>query len=130
MSDACGGAAPAAPSESDDHGPWRRDRAILIPAASGVTLLVGLILEWFVAGSDLVALVLFWASLLLGASQFVPGALRGLFRSGRLGIGLLMTISAAGAVILGFIEEAAALDRKSTRLNSSHVAISYAVFCL
>src|SRR5207253_9287486 len=25
---------------------------------------------------------------------------------------------------------AAALDRKSTRLNSSHVAISYAVFCL
>src|SRR5437870_12674405 len=26
--------------------------------------------------------------------------------------------------------EAAAEDRKSTRLNSSHVAISYAVFCL
>src|SRR5690625_807359 len=109
MSDACGCAAPTPHSESDDHAPWWRDRAILIPAASGVTLLVGLILEWFVAGSDLVALVLFWASLLLGASQFVPGALRGLFRSGRLGIGLLMTISAAGAVILGFIAEAAAL---------------------
>src|SRR5690625_4113735 len=27
-------------------------------------------------------------------------------------------------------DEAAELDRKSTRLNSSHVAISYAVFCL
>src|SRR5690242_21488374 len=27
-------------------------------------------------------------------------------------------------------EEAAALDRKSTRLNSSHMSISYAVFCL
>src|SRR5690625_7029251 len=26
--------------------------------------------------------------------------------------------------------EAASKDRKSTRLNSSHVAISYAVFCL
>src|SRR5437870_10458822 len=26
--------------------------------------------------------------------------------------------------------EGASLDRKSTRLNSSHVAISYAVFCL
>src|SRR5690625_7041755 len=26
--------------------------------------------------------------------------------------------------------DAALLDRKSTRLNSSHVAISYAVFCL
>src|SRR5437870_11025474 len=29
-----------------------------------------------------------------------------------------------------FVPEAATLDRKSTRLNSSHVAISYAVFCL
>src|SRR5690625_3358838 len=27
-------------------------------------------------------------------------------------------------------ESSASLDRKSTRLNSSHVAISYAVFCL
>src|SRR5690625_6910475 len=27
-------------------------------------------------------------------------------------------------------EDSACLDRKSTRLNSSHVAISYAVFCL
>src|SRR5215469_17515401 len=29
-----------------------------------------------------------------------------------------------------FAEAAAARDRKSTRLNSSHVEISYAVFCL
>src|SRR5207253_6676357 len=28
------------------------------------------------------------------------------------------------------LEKIQALDRKSTRLNSSHVAISYAVFCL
>src|SRR5690625_6605628 len=28
------------------------------------------------------------------------------------------------------LEEKLELDRKSTRLNSSHVAISYAVFCL
>src|SRR5690625_2607840 len=28
------------------------------------------------------------------------------------------------------VVDLAALDRKSTRLNSSHVAISYAVFCL
>src|SRR5438067_2996926 len=28
------------------------------------------------------------------------------------------------------LEEKSALDRKSTRLNSSHVSISYAVFCL
>src|SRR5690625_6752351 len=34
---------------------------------------------------------------------------------------------------LGFLEEGfrrLSQDRKSTRLNSSHVAISYAVFCL
>src|SRR5207253_6294092 len=29
-----------------------------------------------------------------------------------------------------FVAEQAGGDRKSTRLNSSHVAISYAVFCL
>src|ERR1035438_10580977 len=28
------------------------------------------------------------------------------------------------------LDEAAILDRKSTRLNSSHLGISYAVFCL
>src|SRR5690625_6621407 len=28
------------------------------------------------------------------------------------------------------VKEVAKVDRKSTRLNSSHVAISYAVFCL
>src|SRR5436305_12040713 len=30
----------------------------------------------------------------------------------------------------GALAEASKLDRKSTRLNSSHVRISYAVFCL
>src|SRR5690349_22593282 len=41
---------------------------------------------------------------------------------------------AAGAGIVPGIDEGrcrpAGLDRKSTRLNSSHVEISYAVFCL
>src|SRR5690625_6128506 len=31
---------------------------------------------------------------------------------------------------INFLVKSATLDRKSTRLNSSHVAISYAVFCL
>src|SRR5690606_40891259 len=39
-----------------------------------------------------------------------------------LGLGLAEAHGAAGAVLH--------LDRKSTRLNSSHVKISYAVFCL
>src|SRR5262245_42906894 len=43
-------------------------------------------------------------------------------------------IYAVGAVVglyfLVFVAVAQALDRKSTRLNSSHLGISYAVFCL
>src|SRR5690625_7249086 len=36
-----------------------------------------------------------------------------------------------GAIVVAFaITQPIPLDRKSTRLNSSHVAISYAVFCL
>src|SRR5207253_9514783 len=35
----------------------------------------------------------------------------------------------AGAASLGAVIGLENLDRKSTRLNSSHVAISYAVFC-
>src|SRR5690625_6655037 len=37
-------------------------------------------------------------------------------------IGMVTFVAMIGAAII--------LDRKSTRLNSSHVAISYAVFCL
>src|SRR5436305_3852193 len=40
----------------------------------------------------------------------------------------LETRSSAGVVILG--ATGTPIDRKSTRLNSSHVRISYAVFCL
>src|SRR5437667_5565704 len=36
----------------------------------------------------------------------------------------------AGAAILGKVNGAVGKDRKSTRLNSSHITISYAVFCL
>src|SRR5437870_10995096 len=57
-----------------------------------------------------------------------------LFRSG----GVLEGIFAAwGRILSGYtpalsieITRECPLDRKSTRLNSSHVAISYAVFCL
>src|SRR5699024_1116082 len=86
--------------DHEEHTSWWGDPAVLVPVTSGVALLVGLILEWFVPGTGLAAAILFWISLVLGASQFVPGALRGLFTSGRLGIGVLMTISATGAVLL------------------------------
>src|SRR5207253_9415611 len=39
------------------------------------------------------------------------------------------SLSLAGVIIAGVAGNVAG-DRKSTRLNSSHVAISYAVFCL
>src|SRR2546430_6584764 len=45
---------------------------------------------------------------------------------GRLLIGALQELGAA----LGYSAESEYRDRKSTRLNSSHSQISYAVFCL
>ncbi|WP_425308278.1 cation-translocating P-type ATPase [Ammonicoccus fulvus] len=91
----------------DDHDrPWWRDREVLVPVFSGIAFLTGLICEW--SGVETLALVLFWTGLLLGASTFTPGAIRKLVQ-GQLGISLLMTISAIGAVILGYVEEAAAL---------------------
>lgn len=100
---------PTGASGPDEHRPWWRNPSVLIPAASGVALIVGLALEWIFAAPDLLASALFWVSLLAGASQFVPGALRRLYTQRKPGIGLLMTISAVGAVALGFVEEAAAL---------------------
>src|SRR5690625_7101231 len=50
-----------------------------------------------------------------------------LFRSVRLGV---LGDRAAVVDVRSDTVGGADLDRKSTRLNSSHVAISYAVFCL
>src|SRR5262245_61685126 len=41
--------------------------------------------------------------------------------------GRLLTCSVSSGALRSFYED---LDRKSTRLNSSHLGISYAVFCL
>src|SRR2546426_7962568 len=41
-----------------------------------------------------------------------------------------MTVAAETAVVCGPIARLGIQDRKSTRLNSSHLVISYAVFCL
>src|SRR5690349_22393173 len=43
-------------------------------------------------------------------------------------LGLRRGLGAAGSTARGIVVSTA--DRKSTRLNSSHVEISYAVFCL
>src|SRR3712207_8201084 len=59
-----------------------------------------------------------------GLSRVLPG-----------GIHIVVDLAAAGVLIaapflFGFTDEGTATDRKSTRLNSSHANISYAVFCL
>lgn len=107
MSSACGCEhKPAAEVEELDR-PWWKDPELLLPIFSGIALFIGLALDW----SDLEtpATVLFWVGLLLGAYTFAPGAIRNLVTKRKLGIGLLMTISAVGAVILGYVGEAAAL---------------------
>nr|WP_232299638.1 cation-translocating P-type ATPase [Leucobacter komagatae] len=78
-----------------------------MPAASGVLFLAGLSFDALALPA--VAVVAYWAGLLTGAATFVPGAVRRLFVRRALGIGLLMTISAIGAVLLGYVQEAAAL---------------------
>lgn len=85
---------------------WWRDVALLPSTISGVFLLAGLVGEW--AGMGVPAVVAQWIALLAGAWTFVPGALRRLGR-GKLGVALLMSISAVGAVLLGHVGEAAAL---------------------
>src|SRR5437870_9080704 len=49
-------------------------------------------------------------------------------------IGRRLFLTTRGEQLLGdcrgVLSQLGSLDRKSTRLNSSHVAISYAVFCL
>ena len=112
--DACCGPDEAAHGHDDEHGevehevrpPWWRDPALLPSAIAGVTLLAGYLFEW--SGVPVPALVLQGIALLAGAYTFVPGAIRRLLR-GRLGVGLLMTIAAVGAVALGHVGEAATL---------------------
>lgn len=107
MSSACGCEHKPATEIDELDRPWWKDPELLLPIFSGVALITGLALDW----SDLEtpATVLYWVGLLLGAYTFAPGAIRNLVTKRKLGIGLLMTISAVGAVILGFVGEAAAL---------------------
>ncbi|MCK2022101.1 cation-translocating P-type ATPase [Microbacterium sp. kSW2-24] len=103
---AAAGAVGHTDAEHEVRPPLWRDTALLPSVIAGVVLLAGYVLEW--SGFPIPALVLQGVALLAGAYTFVPGALRRLAR-GRLGVGLLMTIAAIGAVALGHVGEAAAL---------------------
>lgn len=107
MTSACGCEHEPATEIEDLDRPWWKDPELLLPIFSGIALVIGLALDW--SGLETPATVLFWVGLLLGAYTFAPGAIQNLVTKRKLGIGLLMTISAVGAVILGYVGEAAAL---------------------
>lgn len=102
-----GATAAAVVEDPSAYPAWWRDRALALPGISGLLVAVGYLMQWAAAPSATATLA-FSLALTAGASTFVPGAARRLSR-GRLGVGLLMTIAAAGAVALGQIAEAAAL---------------------
>src|SRR3712207_8728306 len=63
----------------------------------------------------------------IAASSRAPGSVRSFIGSPREGVGRGSGLVVEGG---GRAERVRELDRKSTRLNSSHANISYAVFCL
>lgn len=110
----CGPELPSAEGATTEHvvakeevPAWWRDPALAFAAASGVLLGAGYIAQW--AGGNATATLLLSLSLAAGAWTFAPAAIRNLARHRFLGVGLLMTIAAVGAVLLGHVSEAATL---------------------
>ena len=96
--------------EPEEHGPWWKDTELMFPITAGVFCITGFVLDHTV--SPTAALACYWVALIAGGWTFIPGSLRQLVTSkgrSRMGVGLLMTIAAVGAVLLGHVGEAAAL---------------------
>ena len=96
--------------EPEEHGPWWKDTELMFPISAGVFCITAFILDHTV--SPTAALACYWVALIAGGWTFIPGSLRQLVTSkgrSRMGVGLLMTIAAIGAVLLGHVGEAAAL---------------------
>ena len=96
--------------EPEEHGPWWKDTELMFPITAGVFCITGFVLDHTV--SPTAALACYWVALIAGGWTFIPGSLRQLVTGkgrSRMGVGLLMTIAAVGAVLLGHVGEAAAL---------------------
>lgn len=96
--------------EPEEHGPWWKDTELMFPITAGVFCITGFVLDHTI--SPTAALACYWVALIAGGWTFIPGSLRQLVTSkgrSRMGVGLLMTIAAVGAVLLGHVGEAAAL---------------------
>src|SRR5690554_7628260 len=74
-------------------------------------------------------LVMLMSGIVFFSWLFVP-QLSGLAALGIVALTGILAALAGGLLGRGYQRQFEALDRKSTRLNSSHVRISYAVFCL
>lgn len=111
MSDACcstdGKTGAGESAEADEAVGFWQVSEVRAAAVSGALLLAAWI-AGLVGGPDLLRLPLEVAALLVAAWTFVPTALRRLMK-GKIGVGTLMTIAAAGAVALGQFEPAATL---------------------
>src|SRR2546430_9221296 len=66
----------------------------------------------------------------IGGAMRATGALPGFRLSGRGALALVLAAFVASEALAGLGPTVGTIDRKSTRLNSSHSQISYAVFCL
>lgn len=96
--------------EPEEHGPWWKDTELMFPITAGVFCITGFVLDHTV--SPTAALVCYWVALIAGGWTFIPGSLQQLVTGkgrSRMGVGLLMTIAAIGAVLLEHVGEAAAL---------------------
>ena len=96
--------------EPEEHGPWWKGTELMFPITAGVFCITAFILDHTV--SPTAALACYWVALIAGGWTFIPGSLRQLVTNkgrSRMGVGLLMTIAAIGAVLLGHVGEAAAL---------------------
>src|SRR5260221_6254754 len=66
-----------------------------------------------------------------GGGAGIQAALKTFHQFGVFGTSVITAVTAQNTVgVVAWQALPAALDRKSTRLNSSHTVISYAVFCL
>ncbi|MFF7867957.1 heavy metal translocating P-type ATPase [Streptomyces qaidamensis] len=98
-----------ADAEEHEQGPQRlwHVRELRFAVVAGVLLLAARLTGR--AGAETPETVLELAAVAVGASTFVPAAVRNLFAHRHVGVGTLMTIAAVGAVALGQFFEAAML---------------------
>lgn len=104
--DACCGPAANAGAEASDTDGGRLEWRTIAAGVAAASWVAGVVAGF--VDAEPVATIAFVVAIVAGGATFAPSALVGL-RRGRLGVGLLMTIAAIGAVLLGQLGEAAAL---------------------